>query len=318
MTLDSRRELQRRSVFVRLAATTALCAALVTAAPVPAAAQMVMGALEHLSFDRPESWALKYFTAATLLGGLETPRARTPGSVSIGLEAGVLPPLSDAQQLVGYNGTESQDLNKAPFFPRPRVTIGLPASLSLVVGVVPPIPMFGLTTKLLAVALERPLHETERLAVGVRAYGQVGTVQGAYTCPASTLAFAAGSAGNRDGCQAASSDTATLRYAGGEVSIAYRPDARSRISPHAALGLAYMNVGFQVNALTDGMIDHTHYLSQGMVVSASGGISYRVTDRLVMGMDVFYSPLSVRRALGAPEQNDGFFNVRTLLTYQLR
>jgi hypothetical protein len=286
--------------------------------PPPAAAQMVMNSIDHLSFDRPESWALKYFTSVTLVGGLETPRTQKPGSVSIGLEAGWLPPLTDAQQFVGYNGTESQDLNKTPFFPRPRVTIGLPASLSLVVAVVPPIPMFGLKTKLLALALERPVYETPALAVGLRVYGQIGTVQGAYTCPASTLAFEPGSAGNPEGCQAASSDTAALRYAGGEVSVAYRPDAPNRLSPHAAIGLAYMNLGFQVNALTFGMIDHTHYLSQGMAVSASGGVSYHLTNRLVLGMDAFYSPLSVRRGFGAPAQNDGLFNVRTLVTYRMR
>jgi hypothetical protein len=284
----------------------------------PAAAQMVMNSTDHLSFDRPESWALKYFTSATLLGGLETPRARKPGAVSIGLEAGWLPPLSDAQQLVGYDGTEAQDLNKAPFIPRVRVTIGLPASLSLVVGVVPPISMFGLKPRLLALALERPVYETSALAVGLRVYGQIGTVEGAYTCPARTVAFAPGSAGNPEGCLAASSDTAALRYVGGEASVAFRPDAPRALSPHASIGLSYMNVGFQVNALTFGMIDHTHYLSQGMSVSASGGVSYRLTNRFTLGMDVFYSPLSVRRGFGAPAQNDGLFNVRTLVTYRMR
>jgi hypothetical protein len=307
----------RRGV-VQLVACWAVCLVIVLVAAPPAAAQMVMNSIDHLSFDRPESWALKYFTSATLLDGLETPRIQKPGAVSIGLEAGWLPPLNSAQQLVGYDGTEAQDLNKAPFLPRPRVTIGLPASLSLVVAVVPPIPMFGLKTKLLALALERPVYETPALAVGLRVYGQIGTVRGSYTCPASTLAFEPGSAGNRDGCQAVSSDTAALRYAGGEASVAYRPGARYRLSPHAAIGLAYMNVGFQVNALTFGMIDHTHYLSRGMAVSASGGVSYRLTNRLSLSTDVFYSPLSVRRGLGAPAQNDGLFNIRTLVTYRMR
>ncbi len=309
---------RRRTGILFLAARMAICAGLVLTVASPAVAQMVMNSTEHLSFDRPESWALKHFTAATLLGGLETPRTRRPGSVSIGLEAGWLPPLTNAQQLVGYNGTQAQDLNKAPFFPRPRVTIGLPASLSLVIAAVPPVPMFGLRTKLLALALERPVVEARAVTVSLRAYGQVGTVQGSYTCPASTLAFEPGSVGNRDGCQAASSDTAALRYAGAEASVAYRPDTPHGFSPHAAIGLTYMNVGFEVGALTFGMIDHTHYLSSGVAVSASGGVSYWLTTRLSLGMDVFYSPLPVRRGLAAPAQNDGLFNVRGLVTYRLR
>lgn len=307
-----------RSGVLRLAACLAVCTVLVLVAPSPAAAQMMMNSTEHLSFDRPESWALKYFTSATLVGGLETPRTQKPGSVSIGLEVGWLPRLTAPQQLVGFDGTAAQDLNKAPFFPRPRVAIALPGSLTLVVAVVPPIPMFGLKTKLLALALERPVYETPALAVGVRVYGQLGSVQGAYTCPARTVAFEPGSVGNPYGCQAVSSDTAALRYAGGEASVAYRPDAPYRLSPHAAIGLAYMNVGFQVNALTFGIIDHTHYLSHGMAVFASGGLSYRLTSRLILSTDVFYSPLSVSRGFGAPAQNDGLFNIRTLVTYRMR
>jgi len=79
-----------------------------------------------------------------------------------------------------------------------------------------------------------------------------------------------------------------------------------------------MSVGFQVNALTFGMIDHTHYLSHGTVFSASGGVSYRLIDKLTLGVDVFYTPLSVRRGFGVPVQNDGFFNIRALLTYRMR
>jgi hypothetical protein len=306
----------RRIGVGRLVACWTVCLLIGLFAAAPAGAQMVMNSTDHLSFDRPESWALKYFTAATLLGGLDTPQTQKPWSVSIGLEAGLLPPLSRAQQLVGYDGTEAQDLNKAPFLPRPRVTIALPGRLSLVVAGVPPFAMFGLRAKLLAFALERPVYETPALAVGLRAYGQAGTVRGSYTCPASTLAFAPGSAGNIDGCQAASSDTASLRYVGGEASVAYRP--QSRLSPHVAIGLTYMDVGFQVGALTYGMIDHTHYLSKGMAVSGSGGVSYRLTSRLSLSTDAFYSPLSVRRGPGAPLQNDGMFNVRALVTYRMR
>ncbi len=318
MTLQMPGSSRRRFGVARLIPCLAACAVMVLVVAPPSAAQMVMNATEHLSFDRPESWALKYFTSASLLDGLDTPRTQKPGSVSIGVEAGWLPSLSDAQQQVGYNGTQAQDLNKAPFFPRPRVTIGLPARLSLIVAAVVPIPMFGLKTKLLALALERPVYESPGLVVGLRVSGQIGTVRGAYTCPARSVAFAPFSGGNPDGCQAVSSDTASLRYAGGDLSMAYRPDAPYRLSPHASIGLTYMNVGFQVNALTVGMIDHTRYLSSGMAVSASGGVSYRLADRWTFGMDVFYSPLSVRRSFGAPAQNDGLFNIRTLLTYQVR
>jgi hypothetical protein len=292
-------------------------AAILLLTPAPARAQMVMNGIDRLTFDRPESWALKYFTASSLLSGLETPRTRKPGSVSVGLEFGSLPPLTDAQQLVGYNGTEPQDLNKAPFFLRPRVSIALPARLAVIVAIVPPVRMFGLKPTLLAAGLERPVYETASWMVGLRAYGQVGRVEGSYTCPQATLAFAPGSAGNAEGCQAASSDVASLRYAGGEISAAFHPEAPHKLSPHAAFGVTYMNDAFQVNALTFGMIDHTRYESHGVSVSVSGGMSYWLTGRLALSVDVFYSPLSVTRRFGMPTQNDGLLNVRALATYRL-
>jgi hypothetical protein len=260
---------------------------------------------------------VEVLTSASLLSGLEVPRTQKPGAVSIGLEVGWLPALTDAQQLVGYNGTEAQDLNKAPFFLRPGVEIGLPARLSLIVAIVPPVTMFGIKPKLPTLAIQRPIYEAPSSAAGLRAYGQVGTVEGAHTCPEETAAFPPGSAGNPEGCQAASSDTATLRYFGGEASVAYRPDAMHRLSPHAAVGVNYMNVEFQVDALTFGMIDHTKYLSHGVTASFSGGASYRLTSRLALGVDVFSSPLSVERSPGAPVQNDGLLNVRGLFTYGL-
>jgi hypothetical protein len=270
-----------------------------------------------IAFDRPESWALKYFASATLLTGLETPSTRKPGSVSVGLELGWLPELSTTQQRVGFDGTKAEDLNKAPVLPRPRVTIGLPDRFALTVAGDPPIRSFGVTPKLFAVALERPVYEATRWLVGVRGYGQVGSVQGAFTCPQSVLAFAPGSANNSYGCQAVSSDTASLRFAGLEVGAAYRP-SRLRVSPHVAAAVNYLDLAFQVNATTFGFLDRTRLLSRGATFAASGGFRYLLTNRLDASVDVFYTPLSVQRVFGAPVQNDGLFNVRALVTYRVR
>lgn len=313
--LDS---LRRRIRVPCVAACTAACVAASVGVPSPAAAQMVMDGVAQLPFNRPEAWALKYFTSASLLSGLETPRTRTPGTMSLGVEFGALPSLTSAQQLVGFNGTESQDLNQAPFFLRPRITVALPARLSLLVAFVPPVKLFGITPRLLAAAIERPMHETASWTVGLRAYGQIGRVTGSYTCPKAALAFAPGSPGNEDGCEAASSDVASLRYLGGEILVARGAETPRRLSPHAALGINYMNVAFHVDALTFGMIDHTRYLSHGWTASGSAGVSYPLTSRVGLGFDLFYAPLTVIRRPDLPVQNDGLFTVRALVAYRLR
>ncbi len=271
---------------------------------------------EVLNFDRPEAWALKYFASATLLGGLDTSDSRPPWSIAIGGELGWLPSLSPAERLVGFDGTKPEDLNKAPFFVRPRVTIGLPARFALTVAADPPIRVFGLKPRLIALALEHPIYESKPWIVGLRGYGQIGTVEGAYTCPSGVLAFAPGSPGNLYGCQAESSDTASLRFAGAEVSVLRQPALPHRLSPHLAVAVNYMDVGFQVNALTFGFVDQTHYTAHGITFSGTAGVSYTLTARVNAAVDAFYTPLMVDRSSG--QQNNGLFNVRALLTYRLR
>lgn len=288
-----------------------------------AAAQSSAGhdTTEQISFDRPEAWALKYFASSTLLSGLSTPDARAPGSVAVGLELGWLPSLSVAQRTVGFEGTKTEDLNKAPVLPRVRVVVGLPGRFTFVAAFVPPVRAFGLEPRLLALALERPVYEATGWTVRLRGQGQVGHITGAYTCPQSVLAFAPGSPSNAYGCQAESSDTASLRFVGGELGVAHQHPGASgfagKISPHAAIGVNYLNVAFQVNAETFDFLDRTHLLSHGVTFSASGGVGYSLSSRLSAAIDVFYTPLSVQRGAGA-SVNDGLFNVRALVTYRVR
>src|SRR4051812_10563314 len=73
---------------------------------------------QHLDFDRPEAWALKYFASATLMNGLQPPEPlferRATGSVTLGLEAGWLPRLNTERARVGFTGKKEEDLNKIP------------------------------------------------------------------------------------------------------------------------------------------------------------------------------------------------------------
>ena len=155
-----------------------------------------IGPPQPLTFDRPESWALKYFVSSTMLSGLDVPGDYRPGSISAGLEMGWLPPLSTAQQNVGFNGRAYQDLNKAPLMLRPRVTVGLPGRLAVTLAGNPPIRMFDVTPRLVSGAIEWGMLERRDWRVALRGHGQTGTVTGAFTCPASVVTAPPGSAGN--------------------------------------------------------------------------------------------------------------------------
>jgi hypothetical protein len=272
----------------------------------------------HVGFDSPEAWGLKYFASSSLLSGLPQPEPSEgyrAGSVSIGFELGTLPTLSAQQMRIGFHGTEPEDLNQAPIFARPVVRIGLPAKFSVVVAAPPPIDLFGVTPRLLAFGLERPLVEGERWTIGWRGYGQVGSVRGAFTCPTAVLAYGPGTVNNPTECVGRSSDVATLRYIGNEFQLSYRTPGRPRLVPHAAVGGNFIDGVFHVHAPVSSGLDETRLWTRGGTLSLSAGASYFLTKRMVVTVDAFYTPLWVQRNQGDPPTNDGLFNVRALVSY---
>ncbi len=287
------------------------------AAPDAARAQAVVNPVDHLDFDRPESWALKYFTSPTLMTGLEMPGAIRPGATRIGVELAWIPSLTSAQQRIGFNGTKQEDLNKAPMFARPRVTVGLPGNLSLTLAGVPPVKTFGITPHLFAVGLGRPLLAGQDWFLGVRGSAQLGTAKSDFTCPPSVLAYEPGDSRNSYGCQAQSSDVATLRFVTGEVDVWHPLAAVRGLTPHATLGLTYMNSTFQVDALTFDFHDRTKLLTSGVTASVSGGVGYALTDRIQASFDLFYTPLGVQRPPASSSSIEGLFNVRGFIGYRV-
>lgn len=294
--------------------------------PVPTLAQTIVRGTERITSDRPEDWAVRYFTSTTLLGGFMVPQRLDAGSMLIGSELVWIPYLTTEQQRVGFRGTKLEDLNQAPVFARPRITIGLPASFAATVAFVPPIETFGVKPQLVGLALERPFYESDRWMIGWRAYGQLGTVRAAVTCPEAAVPFAAGSPQNPAGCLEPSSDLATLRYAGLEISTGDVTAGR-RVTPHLGGAVNYFDNTFETNArrfdFHDGtgrteFIDRTIQRSDGLTFSVTAGVGLHLTDRLDGAIDVFYAPLWVVRRAGAPRENDGLVNAKALVRYRIR
>lgn len=93
-----------------------------------------------------QDFLLNYFALATTFSPLHAPVPNKPGHGSIGVEAAIIPPLGCERRLVlGY--TKTEDTNKAPVAPRPRVLFAFPKLGKLVpyagLGYVPPVTVFG-------------------------------------------------------------------------------------------------------------------------------------------------------------------------------
>jgi hypothetical protein len=274
--------------------------------------------VDHMRFDSPEAWALKYFASTTLLSGLQPPEplveGRRTGSITVGLEMDWMPALSPDRATVGFSGKKQEDVNKTPIFGRPSIRVGLPWRFAIVVAGPAPFRAFGVTPHLFAAGLERAILERDQWRIGWRGYGQLGSVKGAFTCPPGK----AGSAFNPSACTGDSADVITLRYAGTEVQLSHRMPGMPRLTPHVAAGFNVIDGIFQVNAPRKTEIDQTKLWTRGTTFSGTAGLSYLLTQRMGLTVDAFYSPLSVQRQFAGPRQNDGLFNVRALLSYSMR
>lgn len=284
-------------------------------APGTVRAQTVINFVDDLDFDRPEAWAMKYFTSLALLTGLGAPRTLEPGSIEIGFEGGYIPSLSDDEQRVGFNGTKLEDLNRSSVFGRGRVTFGLPQSFSLTLGWAPPVDVGGIEPNLFSVAIGRPLIEKETWRLGLRLFGQVGTLEGDITCP-EDVAASNDPAINPFGCLEASNDEVTQDYAGLEVSAAWQTSPR--FEPHVAVALNYLDMENQVDARYLTFLDRSLLRADGYTWSVTAGLTWKVGDKLRLAGEVFYSPLDIVRPPRTSSRNEELLNVRTMLSYRIR
>ncbi len=297
----------------RLAATLLLAVAL---AP-PTAAQVVLDDVQRLDFDRPESWAMKYLTAASTPTGFGPPTALEPGELRLGLEAGWLPSLSEAERRVGFNGSKVEDINRTSFVGRPRLAIGLPARLVLELGWVPPVEIDGVEPNLVSLTLGRPVYESRRWRLGLRFLAQHGTVEGDITCTAEEAAAGPDPEANPFLCREASTDELTTTLYGLELGGALRL-AGSAFEPYAAVAYNRMDLEFQIDARWAIFIDRTLQKTDGSTWHSTAGVRYAGWSRSSLALELFYSPLDVVRPPSTGTQNDALFNVRTLFRYRIR
>jgi hypothetical protein len=188
--------------------------------------------------------------------------------------------------------------------------------VALTLSYLPPLEICDITPHLFAFALERPLYEQPQWRVGIRAYGQLGEIEGAFTCPEDIARFTPGSPQNLFGCDKASSDTIAMYYGGLELSGAYRIEPAAGLTPYLAVAVNYLDTEFQVDALTFGFADRRRLVAYTWTFSMSAGVTYPLTERLQLSVGVFYSPLWIVRPPNSSSQHDPLFNVRSQLSYQ--
>jgi hypothetical protein len=280
-----------------------------------ARAQGVFETTEELAFDRPESWANKYFASVALPTGLGVPEELGAGGVFLGFEGGFVPQLSEDERRVGFNGTKVEDLNKTRFFGRIRGGIGLTRAVSLEIGYTPPVEVGGARPHFFELGIARPFQLAPRWRLGLRGYGQVGTIDGDITCSAEEAAAGPDPELNPYLCEAPSDDSAKQRLIGAEVSVGYMS---GRWRPYVSAIVSYMDLEFQVDARYDGLEDRTLQLTDGATWSMTAGVGIALSERWSVSGEVFYSWLPVARPPATSASDEGLLNGRFLVSYKIR
>lgn len=274
-----------------------------------ARAQDVVRSDEALASQRPEAWAMRYFTAATTMTAFGVAPDLQPGEVRLGLELGAIPRLDAAQRQVGFNGLKREDLNKVPVFGRARAWVGLPGRLVAELGYTPPLEINGARARdLLAVALSRRLLERGDVVLSARLLGQHGAVEGDITCPAD-LAGDTDPVRNPYACGAPSRDRMELASYGAEATLG---GGVERWPWHATLGVLRMEPEVQVDALTFGFRDRSRLTSRGNQSYLAVGAGH-VAGPWQLRVELLYVPLRVQRMDDARARTDALVSLRVQL-----
>jgi opacity protein-like surface antigen len=299
----------------RVLSVTVFAAWLAAGGSAHAGTEFVTGE-ETLDFNRPESWALKYYTSLTLFTGMDVPQHRRAGQVDLALEGGQVPQLSADQARVGFDGTKVEDVNKTRVFGRLRGSVGLGRGFGLEVGYTPPLKVGGARPNLLAIAIGRPF-DVASFRLGVRGFGQIGAIDADITCSAGEVAAGADPQRNPFNCIAPSQDRSHQKVAGLELVAGY--DGFKHVKPHVGVGVHYMDLEFDINAVYSGGLvsDHETQRTSGTTASATAGVTFEISRRLRLGAEVFYSWLSVVRPPATAAVNDGLLNVRFFVSYRV-
>jgi hypothetical protein len=273
----------------------------------------VIDEVKDLSFDAPESWAMKYFTSISLLTALAAPEAREPWSFELAVEIASVPRLSEAERTVGFGGTKPEDLNRSDLFGRPRALLGLPGKLTLEASYLPPIDISGVEPELLAAALGRPLMRRARGSLGARLIVQRGLFEGDFTCSRDEIEQGP----NSFDCERPSSDEMTLDTVSIELTGALELGAADRWRPYLSVAGHRMDLEFQVDSRYAGLIDRTLLLTEGETLSLAGGVDMRLGERGHLSGEILWAPLEVVRPPSASSQHDDLLHLRVAYRHRI-
>ena len=214
-----------------------------------------------------------YFALSSTYSPVHAPVPHDPGHGAIGLDVGIIPPLGCERRLV-LNYTKTEDTNKSPVLPRPRVTFAFPAIGRMVpyagFAYLPPIKLLGTTNVILSGEAGVGFQLGEVFQLGGRFHATSHKTVGEIATP-----FVEG--------DPAFDDLFLATTFGLDLMVGADLDA---VTPYAALGFTDASTYFYIG--DDGVVTNNFHPYFGP--TASLGLDALVAGRLRLGGELYAAP----------------------------
>ncbi|HEY8685532.1 MAG TPA: hypothetical protein VIO57_08000 [Chloroflexota bacterium] len=260
------------------------------------ALQHQAGAQCKVGANSNEGKLLAFYTAPIVFSMATAPEVMRRASIRIGAEGEYIPKPNPAIEQTGACFTQkSENTSLSPVFGRPRITIGGPLGFALEAAYLPPVTIARAKPNLFSFGLSQAHHfAAGPVATGTtlmfRVHGTFGNVQGAITCPRSSLQQSSPSSP----CYGTtpSKDTFHPDMFGGEIAAGIAPGSGG-ISFYAGAGANRIDPHFQVG-FTDlnGNVDMTQVELASPLVRATvfGGATAIVRQIFDVGAQIYSVP----------------------------
>ncbi len=241
------------------------------------------------SDDSNEAQLFTAFSVPLAFGLVEAPNEMEAGTIRAGFELTYLPNIDEETRTPTVcrpgKGPENTDL--LPAFPRPRVTVALPAGFAAEASWVPPARINGVKANLVGLALLRSMplgHSGTRLAL--RLHGTFGGIRAPITCNDEALGDE-----NSECFEGTRSDDAYHPNIVGAEALLGWSLGGGRLRPFAGAGLNLLYPRFRVNFTNRfGQLDDSRVevdLKQGAMF---GGATWAATPRLDLSGVLYAAP----------------------------
>ncbi|MEC7983516.1 MAG: hypothetical protein VX278_00045 [Myxococcota bacterium] len=245
---------------------------------------------DFASSGPPEGWSqddevaqqdflLNYFSLATTFSPAHAPIPGLPGEGMVGVELSVIPPLGCDRRLVLFY-TKTEDTNKVPVLPRPRLSFTFPSiqmgpvkgTIYGSLGYVPPLPLMGTQNVIVSAEAGIGFGEPEEngLQYGLRYHATLLKTVAEIATP-----FEEGAETMPDFYMGSTF--------GGDVLFGYKSN---NFTPYLAVGFTDVSTFFYID--DDGIVINNKSPYQGLV--ASVGTQWRPTSNIQVSAELYSAP----------------------------